>query len=171
MTSSLRAKKRQRNFECFWIRKSFRLLLPHRLRRALTRRAIELISPTSQLYLTTNCRVVQFNLRVTLGFRLDEYLSSPPINHTVLTSGRVINTALDWCKIKNAIVLSIRVVVVLLVLEGTEAHQPRSSASAFSQARPSPPHRRSSHSGSAAVALLEIKNTSVRALPLPYKIV
>src|SRR5262245_46206357 len=66
--------------------------------------------------------VVQFNLRVTLGFRLDEYLSSPPINHTVLTSGRVINTALDWCEIKNAIVLSIRVVVVLLVLEGTEAH-------------------------------------------------
>src|SRR5215510_4844044 len=78
-----------------------------------------------------DCRVVQFNLRVTLGFRLDEYLSSPPINHTVLTSGRVINTALDWCEIKNAIVLSIRVVVVLLVLEGTEAHQPRSSASAF----------------------------------------
>ena len=72
--------------------------------------------------------VVQFNLRVTLGFRLDEYLSSPPINHTVLTSGRVINTALDWCEIKNAIVLSIRVVVVLLVLEGTEAHQPRSPA-------------------------------------------
>src|SRR5262249_53132580 len=61
MTSSLRAKKRQRNFECFWIRKSFRLLLPHRLRRALTHRAIELISPTSQLYLTTNCRFVQFN--------------------------------------------------------------------------------------------------------------
>ncbi|HEX9272064.1 MAG TPA: hypothetical protein VGA01_07610 [Candidatus Binatia bacterium] len=27
----------------------------------------------------------------------------------------------------------------------------------ISQARPSPPHRRSSHSGSAAVALLEIK--------------
>src|SRR5262245_4716777 len=44
------------------------------------------------------------------------------------TSGRVINTALDWCEIKNAIVLSIRVVVVLLVLEGTEAHQPRSPA-------------------------------------------
>ena len=60
---------------------------------------------------------------------------------------------------------SIFVTMALLAIGGivVASSRPSSHASAFSPARPSPPHRRSSHSGSAAVTLLEIKHFS--ALP------
>ena len=61
---------------------------------------------------------------------------------------------------------SIFVTMALLAIGGIVVASSRPSSHAsrqFSPARPSPPHRRSSHSGSAAVTLLEIKHFS--ALP------